>query len=601
MRILLLTDIPPTSQLTAGLVLDRLCRFLPAGSVACFAVVNPAIDVALSAELAGTPIHYVDKPREASFSSLAGRRVLRRLAGWLYGLYHRHVAVPRLVGKAARFGKAHNVDAVWVTLQGQTLVHMAVPLARRLKAPLFTLVWDPLSWWLKANDVEPISARAAQKAFDAAISESQAVATASWAMSQYYEERYGVFTVPVIASHDISIAQPAATQIKNADELVIGMAGQFYAIEEWQQVLTALNACGWRIDGRDVSLRIAGHYVPPSEIPEGRARVLGWLSHNELIAEMAKCDLLYCPYPFDRGMEEVSRLSFPSKLTTYLACGRPVLFHGPDWSSPGQYIAKNAVGVVTAGVHASAVYNAVELLVKDAELYRTSAANAALAFRRDFTFEKMRSAFFEMLGLDVASPPQETFEPVAPVDERDPRRRTVTASASSEGLTMRCLSFLPGIRAARRQMAELADWKAVHMPEIVALYAHVRRLDAQIEDAERRRSTDLAELRARLGEAHIRRRQDRMALQRRDELLASMLPQHDAAMRKMAVRVRSVQAESAGRVAAARKELDQRDEEIASLRRRLAAAERALAPLREKLTALMSKNPEVGGVSHHER
>src|SRR5262245_3522090 len=41
-RILLLTDIPPSHTLTAGLVLDRLCRFIPPDALACFSVTGLA-------------------------------------------------------------------------------------------------------------------------------------------------------------------------------------------------------------------------------------------------------------------------------------------------------------------------------------------------------------------------------------------------------------------------------------------------------------------------------------------------------------------------------------------------------------------------------
>src|SRR6266446_1772314 len=64
MKILLLTDIPPCKNFTAGLVLDQLVRFLPPGSVACFAVVNPEVNARLSVDLNWIPVEYVKKPRE---------------------------------------------------------------------------------------------------------------------------------------------------------------------------------------------------------------------------------------------------------------------------------------------------------------------------------------------------------------------------------------------------------------------------------------------------------------------------------------------------------------------------------------------------------
>ena len=42
MKVLLLTDMPPCTNYTAGLVLDQLCSFLPEGSLGCFSLLHPA-------------------------------------------------------------------------------------------------------------------------------------------------------------------------------------------------------------------------------------------------------------------------------------------------------------------------------------------------------------------------------------------------------------------------------------------------------------------------------------------------------------------------------------------------------------------------------
>ena len=263
MKILLLTDIPPDRSLTAGIVLDRLCRFLPSGSVACFAVVNPVVSTKFSEDLPGVPTMLVDKPREDALTGFGKKGSLVRGAAERFrGFHDRKFAVPSLVNKAARFARQHKVEAVWAVLQGQTMIHMARPLARKLRVPLFTLVWDPLSWWLKSFDVEKHSAKLAMREFDKAILASRAVATASWAMTAEYDRKYRVFSVPVIASHDREVAQKPEPRIRTDGELVIGMAGQFYARGEWDQLIIALNACNWTIAGRQVRINVAGHHLP---------------------------------------------------------------------------------------------------------------------------------------------------------------------------------------------------------------------------------------------------------------------------------------------------------------------------------------------------
>jgi len=568
MRILLLTDVPPTRKLTAGLVLDRLCRFLPPGAVACFAVVNPSIDTELTDDLRGViPIHYVDKPKEDGLNQFARWPWLKPVAQWLRGLHDRHVAVPRLVEKAAQFGRTHKVDAVWVTLQGQTMIHMAKPLAERLGVPLFTLVWDPLSWWLKSNAAEPATARAAQKAFDEAILASRAVATASWAMTEEYNRRYRGFSVPVIASLDASVARSPPPRPHREGELVIGMAGQFYALNEWEQVVSAFNACNWRIAGRDVKLRLAGHYAPPSNIPPGKLETLGWLSQPDLVQHLSECDLLYCPYPFDPAMDEVSRLSFPSKLVAYLAAGRPVIFHGPKSASPARYVVQHGAGLITENVFASSVYNVVERLAKDSELYARCAENATRAFMQDFTFERMRECFFEFLRIEEGDYQGKTFAPAAPIDQRNPKLRTARQQvAPTEGIVMRTLSVLPQVRHYKRQVAELAQWKAVHVKELDGLYRHVRYLTGEIENVRDSRADEIIALRNQVKEMHaeIRGAMDSVAM--RDTALRAILAElgeSDEVARQMARRLEMSQL-SAQRAEALRREMAEAIEKVQS-------------------------------------
>lgn len=480
MKLLLLTDIPPNRSFTAGLVLDRLCRFLPEGSVACFAVVNPEIDVSLSADLPGVSVHYVDKPRERALAG-ARRSFLIGAAERLRGLYDRHLATPHLIEEAAAFARREKVDAVWAVLQGQTCIQMAEPLARQLGVPLFTLVWDPLSWWLQSNGTDEATNRATRAAFDRAISASRAVATASWAMTEEYDRTYRVFSVPVIASHDRAVAQRPEPRLQRDGELTIGMAGQFYARDAWDDLLTALNAAGWSVRGRQVRILVAGHSAPPGEAPAGRVQTLGWLSHAELVRRMSECDLTFCPYPFDPALDEVSRLSFPSKVVAYLAAGRPVVFHGPRTASPARYLVQTGAGVVSYGPKAAAVFNVIDQLVRDPELYRSCAEGAVRAFERDFTLETMRENFYSFLRTrpdDLQGAGEK-----APVTVRDARSAAVRRRRLKQrgpSLAGRLLAISPGFRALRREHGELAEWKRVHAKELDGLYRYAAELNAEI-------------------------------------------------------------------------------------------------------------------------
>lgn len=545
MKILLLTDIPPDRSLTAGLVLDRVCRFLPSGSVACFAVVNPTVNTMLSSDLPGVSTMFVDKPREDGLSEFGARGSrTRALAERFRGFHDRNFAVPALVRKAARFAREQKVDAVWAVLQGQTMIHMARPLARKLKLPLFTLVWDPLSWWLKSFEVEPHTSKLARREFDAAILASRAVATASWAMTAEYDKKYHVYSVPVIASHDRKVAQSPEPRIRTDGELVIGMAGQFYARGEWDQLIIALNACNWMIGGRHVRISVAGHHVPETSAPPGKITKLGWLAHPDLVKRLSECDILYCPYPFDKEMDEVSRLSFPSKLVAYLAAGRPTVFHGPEDASPGRYVAETGSGLVALGPQASAIYNVIERLALNPELFRKCAENAHQAFLRDFTFETMKRNFHEFLRINDASPAlslshseakavaglSATASPPSEIiDRRSPRlrqKRLKVRGRPAGNWKLKILRRTNYVRHLEARTAELSHWQDVHAKELTGLYAYVKQLtdeaNAQRQALERQEAEAAGSLRLMSDEYVIERDTMRERISLRDGAIVSL-------------------------------------------------------------------------------
>lgn len=396
MKILLLTDIPPNRELTAGIVLEQICGVLPPHSVACFAPINPDINVVVPDDLQ-ISAYLTNKPREAHATRLpfpfgTALRFAREL-------FAEHVLVPRLIDKAVAYGRSQQCDVVWAILQGQTMIRMARPVAERLNLPLVTHVWDPLSWWVSAHRIDRFTAARLMRQYEAAVSSSTACAVASWAMAEKITRDLGTLAMPLIASHPPSVAGTATAARRKSTHFTIGMAGQFYAAPEWDRLLRALDVLNWEIGGRRVKITALGHYVPQSNLPSSdRLEFLGWKPQDEAIKLLANCDLLYCPYPFDRSMEEVSRLSFPSKLVSYLAAGRAVLFHGPAWSSPGRYLADRGAAFIAANETVSSVVNELRRAGSDRVLAENIATRGQACFRQDFTTDRMRTVVHELIA-----------------------------------------------------------------------------------------------------------------------------------------------------------------------------------------------------------
>lgn len=394
-KFLLLTDIPPCHNFTAGLVLDQLCSFLPEGSVSCFTVLNRELDPEITHKEIPTKI--VSKPKEHKPRHLKGR--LGALESFLAEKYTDKVTVKKIAKQAAEFGTTFGADAVWCIVQGQTMIRLANQVADLMKIPLLTQVWDPPTWWLRANKVDSWSQKLILTDFASAMRKSSRLAAASWAMAEDYERLYGCRSIPVIPSLDSALAKPPAERMNRDDEFTIGMAGQLYSSAEWENLLLALKHANWKIGKRKVKLKVLGRNISLSSNAQMNIEFLGWRSQAESIEILSQLDVLYCPYWFDPVFTEEARLRFPSKLTTYLAAGRPVFFHGPEYASPSRFLKEHDAAIHCHDLARTSIYNELEKLAFDATLYKRLAENGSRAFHEHLTLSTMRKNFAEFLSL----------------------------------------------------------------------------------------------------------------------------------------------------------------------------------------------------------
>jgi hypothetical protein len=128
---------------------------------------------------------------------------------------------------------------------------------------------------------------------------------------------------------------------------------------------------------------------------------LGWRSQKETIEIFENSDLLYCPYWFDPNFEMESKLSFPSKLSSYLASGRPVLFHGPDYSSPGRFLKENQAAALCFSLDANLLKVTIEKFILDDEYYEAICVNGRKAFDNFLSMDCMEKNFREFLQVEL--------------------------------------------------------------------------------------------------------------------------------------------------------------------------------------------------------
>ncbi|ADE29859.1 hypothetical protein [Rickettsia prowazekii] len=396
MKILLLTDIPPCENYTAGLVLNPLVKFLPLDEVVICSVANPALEFKIPKELNKIPHLKLFKPIEAAIRYKKG--IIGDLIAYGFELLNAATVKYFLLPKIIKFAKEHQVGAIWSVLQGQTIIRLTGPLAKKLSVSLFTQIWDPFEWWLRSNKIDRLTQKRLLKEFDLVIKHSICCATASWAMSESYKTKYNTPTIPLIAGLSKELARVPAISPHNRNEYIISIAGQFYAQSEWLSFINALNQVNWIIASKKIKVRVMGQGFQVFTQLYANFEYLGWRSQEETIGLLAESDLLYMPYWFSKEFYKESSTSFPSKLVTYFASGRPVFCHAPEYSSPSKYIAENNAGYLCNSLSTDRIIYELERAIVDEVSYKTFAENASKCFLRDFILERMQATFFKFLN-----------------------------------------------------------------------------------------------------------------------------------------------------------------------------------------------------------
>lgn len=397
-RLLLVSDMIPGAPGVGGVYLNDLCALYPADRLSCIAI-GPWNQDPWPATLAAAARTTVPRPQEHGFFRLG-----RHLHGVTRAPYERYVDIrtrrdvlPRILD----FARASGIDALWVPLASPTSIRIAAAAARALEVPLRALVWDPPKFYL--NEYWKLRGGALESLLDqfgAAVRASETCGVMSEEMGAAYTSAYGARCV--VMQHGLGRQwwRPPATA-PNADRLTIAYAGSLYARSEWDALLRALATVNWRVAGREVVLRYLGSRLDVDVASAARIEFFGWRSRAETLGLLADADVCYLPYMMAPSYAEAVRQAFPTKLTTYLAAGRPVFLHAPRDSSPATFLTRYPAGALCDSLEPQAIIASLERLVASPSTYCAAGAATRRALEECFDLAIFRARFAEFLDVDV--------------------------------------------------------------------------------------------------------------------------------------------------------------------------------------------------------
>ncbi len=395
-NVLLLSGAVPSEKDVGGLILRESLLYYPHDR-ACAASFHHNSDGQPSPKLDWLPFLAEPLPFVVGAGWSAGLR--GRLATHCRFRYARHFSQRSLIRRAVDFARRQQAELLWAVLNRPSIYHIATEVSRQLDVPMVCTVWDPPESVCHGHRLDRLSRNVAQRDFDHALSIAQRCAVMSEAMRDEYCARYGVDTIIMRQGVKPEDRVPIATQPSDNGHFVIGFSGTMYAVREWQALLSALGRVDWRIGGRAVVVRALTTKM--EGIVSGGANIewLGWRPTAEAIRLLSESDVNYLPYWFDEAHRAAVRLCFPSKLSPYLASGRPVFFHGPAESSPPRFFERYPVAVCAHSLNEGEIIAALERIATDSAFCRRAGAAIEAALDEELSMNVFRKRFAALLGI----------------------------------------------------------------------------------------------------------------------------------------------------------------------------------------------------------
>lgn len=402
MRILLLTDIPPCTNLTAGLIINKWCDFLfeEKQEIICATIGDRSLKFEIPQDKK-EKIKFLNitKPREDWSIPSHGRKYRSILGGIRSFIINNAIAIfqlPQMAFQISKFAKQNKADLLFVSIQGQTLTRLVRMVAKLSGLQYVAQTWDPLEWWLKGYEVDKITSRINIKEFGLVAKNARRFATMSWAMSNIFEKDYGatcVTNLPGLSDEEIK-----PKYVGKRKQFVIGFAGQLYAKDEFKILVEALDELGWYYKGKEIIIELYGDKFDSQYEGHEHIRFNGYCNQTQLLPLLASMDLLYCPYWFDQEYKKACQISFPSKLTSYLKTRVPVLVHAPSYASPRILLEKYKAAYICGSMDKNDMIELLKAVLND-ERRKDFGNRGYKLFKEYFTYKQMKASLLASLGL----------------------------------------------------------------------------------------------------------------------------------------------------------------------------------------------------------
>ncbi len=392
-RLLILSWDGPGDSGVGPIWIRDLCSLYPPDHLSVF-YRHPAATSHNHSQYAFTTVSCVF-PKETGFK-------MGKFASFTRPLYEIYISrfVRHIVAEAVKLGQRSKVELVLATLHGPIMLKIARKVAQLLHVPLISLIWDPPEENLFNFRLDPLTYRTHLRYFYQTIADSQSCAVMSEEMGILYRQHSKArMTVLHHAIPRSLWATRSASESRASEAYTIGFAGSLYASHEFTSLIDALDTSGWQINGKRVRVRILAGAMPPLRINKPtHIEYLGWRTMQETINYLSETDVLYLPYPISE--DNLTKVTFPTKLTTYAAARVPIFYHGSEQAAVARFMERYPVGVRCSTYDISDILSKLVYLLTDFTMRQIAVEAAQRALQEEFDFDIFRRHFADLLGID---------------------------------------------------------------------------------------------------------------------------------------------------------------------------------------------------------
>lgn len=394
-KILLIVGGDPTGRDAGTIFLESLCSHYRNDKLVPLFFSRTSTDD-LPTKWLGFDVKYLPHPHERFLN------IKFPVLNFFNSLIHipiKRFLIPRLSKKVVHYLKNERIELIWAILNTPSMIYLVRDVIDKTNIPVVCTIWDPPERFSTDFGMDSKTEQRMLNDFEFILKNAKRVGVASEGMQIEYQERYGIKSIRQIHSISESHWIPPTLKMIHDQELIIGFAGNLYASREYRALLSALDSVNWSIEGHTISIWIIGMDRPRTGPENPAIKYCGWKSVDETISLLSKTDITYVPYWFDPKYEITTRLCFPNKISTYLAAGKPILYHGPVRSSPTVFMKRYPVGMCCHSLERADIIDCLRRFIIDPELFESAVIYGQIALREELNQKNFLNRFAELIGV----------------------------------------------------------------------------------------------------------------------------------------------------------------------------------------------------------